>query len=420
MSEPAVVAVKRAPRRPARPNTRSRANPGRVAAARALLAVDDEGRNVEEALAEFVPGDPADRALAWNLALGVLRHRAALDEAITTAARRAVWTLDPPVLSALRAGLYELAFTRTPPHAAVDQGVELARALGAAHAAGFVNAILRRGVVPLEGDVSLGFPAWMIARWRSRLGSPRADSYMRACAEPAAVHLVVKEDPAGVAASFQKAGIVLVPAGEGVFRLPARSGRVDELPGFAEGRWWIMDPAAVAVADLVPNVAEVLDVCAAPGGKSLRLAARGMRVTATDLDAERLARIAENAARVGLSVPSNVHDWSAAPMAGAWPAVLVDAPCTALGLVRRHPEIRWRRTEADVAIAAARQAKILSNAASCVAPGGALIYAVCSPEPEEGPMIAAKLGWPVEATYSNEGNPEGADVFWGCRMRRPA
>lgn len=420
VSELGALSGKRPPRRPARPNLRSRANPGRVAAARALLAVDDEGRNVEEALADFVPGDPGDRALAWNLALGVLRHRAALDEAIAVAARRAVWTLDPPVLAALRAGLYELAFTRTPPHAAVDQGVELARALGAAHAAGFVNAILRRGVVPLEGDVSFGFPAWLLARWRRRLGAVRADAFMRACAEPAEVHLVVKEDAAGVASSFQKAGIVLVPAGEGVFRLPPRSGRVDELPGFAEGRWWIMDPAAVAVADLVPDVAEVLDVCAAPGGKSLRLAARGMRVSATDVDADRLSRISENAARIGLSIAATVHDWSAAPTLGQWPAVLVDAPCTALGLVRRHPEIRWRRSEADIVIAAARQAKILSNAASCVAPGGALVYAVCSPEPEEGPMIAAKLGWPIEATYSNEGNPDGADVFWGCRMRRPA
>lgn len=420
VSEPSTSPVKRPPRRPARPNLRSRANPGRVAAAQALLAVDDEGRNIEEALAEFVPQDPADRALAWNLALGVLRNRAALDEAITQAARRAVWTLDPPVLAALRAGLYELTFTRTPPHAAVDQGVELARALGAAHAAGFVNAILRRAVVPREGDVSLGFPRWLVARWRARIGPDRADAFMRACAEPAAVHLVVKEDAAGVAASFQKAGIVLVPAGEGVFRLPPRAGRVDELPGFAEGRWWIMDPAAVAVADLVPDVAEALDVCAAPGGKSLRLASRGMRVSATDVDVERLARITENCERIGLMIASKVHDWSAASMPGTWPAVLVDAPCSALGLVRRHPEIRWRRSEADIAIAAARQAKILSNAAACVAPGGALVYAVCSPEPEEGPMIAAKLGWPIEATYSNEGNPEGADVFWGCRMRRPA
>lgn len=417
MTDPTLRA-KGAPRRPARPSTRSRANPGRVAAALALLEVED-GRNVEEALARCIPDDAADRSLAWNLAFGVLRHRPALDEAITIAARRAVWTLDPPVLIALRAGLYELAFTRTPPHAAVDQGVELVRALGAAHAAGFVNAILRRAVVPTEGDVSLGFPRWIVERWRARLGAPAADIFMIACSAPAPVHIVVKEDSAGVAASFQKAGVAVVPAGNGVFRLPPRAGRIDELPGFAEGRWWVMDPAAVAVADLVPDVPVVLDTCAAPGGKSLCLASRGMRVQATDLEPGRLDRLQENAARVGLTVESRVHDWSVAPMPGQWPAVLVDAPCTALGLVRRHPELRWRRTEADVRAAHERQKRILRNAATVVAPGGCLVYAVCSPEPEEGPEVAAILGWKLEAVFQNEGNQEGADVFWGCRMRRP-
>lgn len=417
MTDPTLRA-KGAPRRPARPSTRSRANPGRVAAALALLEVED-GRNVEEALARCIPDDAADRSLAWNLAFGVLRHRPALDEAITIAARRAVWTLDPPVLIALRAGLYELAFTRTPPHAAVDQGVELVRALGAAHAAGFVNAILRRAVVPTEGDVSLGFPRWIVERWRARLGAPAADIFMIACSAPAPVHIVVKEDSAGVAASFQKAGVAVVPAGNGVFRLPPRAGRIDELPGFAEGRWWVMDPSAVAVADLVPDVESALDVCAAPGGKSLRLAARGIAVSATDIDQERLGRITENSERLGLRVATRVHDWSVSPMPGQWPAVLVDAPCSALGLVRRHPEIRWRRTEADIAISAARQSKILRNASMCVAVGGALVYAVCSPEPEEGPGVAAQLGWPTEEVYANEGNVEGADVFWACRMRRP-
>jgi 16S rRNA (cytosine967-C5)-methyltransferase len=204
-----------------------------------------------------------------------------------------------------------------------------------------------------------------------------------------------------------------------VFRLPARAGRVDNLPGYAEGRWWVMDPAAVAVADLVPDVPIVLDTCAAPGGKSLRLAARGIRVQATDLDATRLDRLVENANRVGLHVEPRVHDWSVAPMPGQWPAVIVDAPCTALGLVRRHPELRWRRTEADVRAAHERQKRILRNAATVVAPGGTLVYAVCSPEPEEGPDVAAVLGWKMEAGFANEGNPDGADVFWACRMRKP-
>ncbi len=399
--------------RPARP----RASPGRVAAARALCAVE-AGENADQALAAFAPEDGADRAAAWNLVLGVLRRRSALDAAITTAAKRAPWTLDAPVLAVLRVALYELAFTRTPPHAAVDQAVEAARAVGVGHASGFINAVLRRGVVPTEGDVTLGFPEWLISRWRGRLGAERADAFMRACAEPADVHIVAKEDPAGVAASFQKAGQPLVPAGPGVFRLPARSGRIDHLPGFVEGQWWVMDPAAVAAADLVPDVAAVLDTCAAPGGKSLRLAARGIHVTATDLEPSRLARLEQNRARVGLPVDARLHDWLGGPIAGAWPAVLVDAPCTALGLARRHPELRWRRTEADVHAAAGRQRLLLRNGAQAVLPGGCIVYAVCSPEPEEGADVAASLGWPVEEVFSNEGNPMGADVFWACRMRR--
>ncbi len=397
---------------------RSRANAGRVAAARVLLAVE-EGQNADEALARLAPHDPADRALAWNVALGALRHRSALDAGIVAAAKRAVWTLDPPVLALLRGALYELAFMRTPPHAAVDQAVEVARALDSAHAAGFVNAVLRRAEVPHEGSVALGFPAWLVERWEGRIGREALIAYAAACAEPAPIHVVAREDAAGVAQAFHKAGVVVVPVAEGVFRLPARAGRVDALPGFAEGRWWVMDPAAVAVVDLVPDVPVVLDTCAAPGGKSLRLAARGMRVQATDLEPGRLDRLQENAARVGLAVDARVHDWSVAPMPGQWPAVLVDAPCTALGLVRRHPELRWRRTEADVRAAHERQKRILRNAATVVAPGGCIVYAVCSPEPEEGVEVAATLGWRVEAIFQNEGNQEGADVFWGCRMRRP-
>ena len=401
------------PPRPARP----RASPARVAAAQSLCAVE-AGDNADQALATFAPADGADRAAVWNLVLGVLRRRSALDAAIATAAKRAPWTLDAPVLAVLRVALYELTFTRTPPHAAVDQAVETARAIGVGHAAGFINAVLRRGVVPTEGDVPHGFPEWIIARWRSRVGAVRADAFMRACTEPADVHIVAKEDPAGVAASFQKAGQPLVPVGEGVFRLPPRSGRIDHLPGFAEGQWWVMDPAAVAAADLVPAVAAVLDTCAAPGGKSLRLASRGMQVTATDVDATRMVRFEQNRARVGLGVEARRHDWMNGPMAGAWPAVLVDAPCTALGLVRRHPELRWRRTEADVHTAAKRQCLLLRHAAEAVLPGGCIVYAVCSPEPEEGPEVAASLGWPVEEVFSNEGNLAGADVFWACRMRK--
>lgn len=403
------------------PRERGKANAGRVAAVRAMLAIE-EGQNAEAALANLVPQDAADRALAWNLVFGALRNRPALDVAIATATNRAVWTLDPPVLAVLRIGLYERTFTRTPPHASVDQAVEVARVVQVGHASGLVNAVMRRAEVPQEGAVALGFPSWIVDRWAARYGKPAVGAYARSANEPAVIYIVAKEDPAGLAASFQKAGMPLLPVGAGVFQLPPRVGRIDDLPGFPEGQFWVMDRAAAAVADLageVPHDATALDCCAAPGGKSFRLAAAGWNVTSTDVDADRIVRIRQGAERLGLPLTIATHDWLVGPMPGKYDLVLVDAPCTALGLLRRHPEIRWRRKFEDIAGVAAKQVTILQHAAACVRPGGVLVYAVCSPEPEEGMRVAATLGWLVEATFDNALDPDGGDLFYAVRMRAP-
>lgn len=400
---------------------RSKVNPGRAAALQALLAVE-RGEHAEDALARLAPADTADRALAWHLVLGVLRTRSALDAIVMKAAKRHTNNLDPEVLAALRLGVFELRRTRVPPHAAVDQAVEACRAAGAGHAAGFVNAILRnQGSFEPDADARLGHPAWLVQRWRARYGEA-ADRWMEANNAPAPVYLVAKEDPAGVAREFQHRGVALAPVGPDLFRLPEGAGAIEELPGFEEGRWWVMDPAALAVADLVgelPPGTEALDTCAAPGGKSFRLASRGARVFSTDLDEARLARVQDGAERLDLPVWAELHDWTVAPLPRTFPVVLVDAPCTGLGTLRRHPDIRWRRRPEDIAGATARQAAILANAAKCVAPGGVLVYAVCSPEPEEGPAVAATLGWPIEAVFDNAPALGGEDVFWGCRMRAP-
>ncbi|MDP2311488.1 MAG: transcription antitermination factor NusB [Pseudomonadota bacterium] len=400
---------------------RSKVNPGRAAALNALLAVE-RGEHAEDALARLAPRDPADRGLAWHLVLGILRNRPAIDAIVQQAAKRTTKNLDPEVLAALRMGVFELRRSRVPPHAAVDQAVEACRALGAPHAAGFVNAVLRnQGACEPDADARLGHPAWLVHRWRRRYGAG-ADVWMEANNEPAAVYIVAKEDPAGVSREFQHRGIALAAVGNGLFRLPEGAGAIEDLPGYAEGRWWVMDPAAAAIADLVgefPEGAEILDACAAPGGKSFRLASRGARVHATDVDAARLERVQEGAERLDLPVWGQVHDWTAGPLDRVFPLVLVDAPCTGLGTLRRHPDIRWRRRQEDIAAAATKQWTILQNAARCVAPGGAIVYAVCSPEPEEGVDIAKKLGWRIEATFDNAPALGGEDVFWGCRMRRP-
>jgi 16S rRNA (cytosine967-C5)-methyltransferase len=422
LSRPTTGPGQRRAGRSGAPRPPSRVNAGRLAAIRALVAVE-HGEHVEDALARLAPAAGPNRALAWHLALGVLRSRTGLDELVRIVGRRGVSTLDPPVAAAVRVALFELRRAGVAPHAAVDQAVEAVRALGLPHAAGFANAILRRSVeVPLADDAWLGHPAWLVERWRSRHGREAADAWMHANNAPACVHLVCREDPAGVVRAFQHAGMVLVPSGpDGVFRLPAGAGAPEGWPGFAEGRWWIMDPVAVQVADLCGDIEgrTVLDTCAAPGGKSFRLASRGARVLATDAEEARLARLREGAARLGLAVESRVHDWSAGAAATDADVVLVDAPCSGLGVVRRHPDIRWRRVAEDLPAFAARQRAILRHAAGCVRPGGVLVYAVCSPEPEEGEEVAASLGWREEARLCNAPARDGADVFQAFRLRAP-
>ncbi len=405
------------------PPTRARVNPGRLGAARALLAVE-EGGHAEDALARFAPADSGDRALAWHLVLGVLRHRNELDSVIAAGARRPIRALDPPVRAVLRLGVFELRYSRTPPHAAVDQAVECVRAVNAGYASGLVNAVLRhQSEHTPPADALLNHPDWLMARWRKRYGAD-ADRWMRANNEPAVTTIVAKEDAAGLARALQHAGKVALAVGSDIFQV---EGAVDALPGYAEGRFWVMDAAALAVADLVPADGSVLDACAAPGGKAFRLTTRGAAVTATDVDDARLARVREGAERLGLTIATSVHDWTLGPLVqapGAPPAlfdaVLVDAPCSALGLLRRHPDIRWTRRESDPASLARKQAVMLSHAATCVRPGGALVYAVCSPEPEEGEAVVRSIGWPIEETFANAPCTEGHDAFYACRMRRPS
>ncbi len=400
----------------------------------ALIAAET-GAHIEDELALLAPHEPGDRALAWNLALGVLRRRDALDAAIVAGAKRSLRTIDPAVRVILRCALYELAFTRTPAHAAVDQAVAMTRRLNVGHAAPFVNAVLRNAPAP---DPTLpGFPDVLVSRWRARWGE-RADAWMAACNQPAPLYLVPREDEAGLCRSFQHAGLVATPVGEPGVRprpLSVPPGLVTAFPGFAEGRFWVMDPAAVSVADLLadglPEGATVLDACAAPGGKSLRLASLGFAVTATDSRADRLVRLEENAARVGARLDVSVMDWTAPEGPGAdalYDGVLVDAPCSGLGTVRRHPDIRWRKSTPELLVGhlkalAVRQAALLHQLKRRVKPGGVLVYAVCSTEPEEGEAVARTLSWPVEATVDTTParvDPAlGADAHVAFRFRAP-
>ncbi len=394
-----------------------------MAAAQALVAVD-EGAHLDEALAHWAPPAGPDRDLAWFLAYGTVRRRGHVDGALRSRVSRPLGGLDAGVRAVLRVGAFEKLFARTEPYAVVHQAVEVVRALGLGRASGMVNAVLRR-VAPasdLRPDEAADHPAWLLARWTDRYGEAATLAWCRANGEPPPLFVVTRGEPPGIDAA--------VPASLGGQQVPgvwqvAASGPVPSLPGFAEGHWWVQDLAAVAMADLVqarPGM-RVLDACAAPGGKAFRLASQGAQVRAVDRDVARLDRIQESRGRLGFDVPLQVHDWREGPLDEQYDAVLVDAPCTALGTIRRHPEIRWRRQPSDIAEMANHQRTILEAAAASVAPGGALVYAVCSPEPEEGRDVVANFlarhaDFEQEEERATAPPENGEDAHFGVRMRR--
>jgi 16S rRNA (cytosine967-C5)-methyltransferase len=221
----------------------------------------------------------------------------------------------------------------------------------------------------------LSTPDWLWTRWSAQYGQATARQVARAHQQSAPVDIILKSADAAA------------PQGENLFGAVRRlndPGRIDELAGFADGDWWVQDAAATLPALLLGDVAgkTVIDLCAAPGGKTMQLAAAGAKVIAVEIDAVRAARIAENLARTKLTaqiVQSDARDFD-----GKAPFVLIDAPCTATGTIRRHPDLPWIKGAADVTVSAAAAYEILENGAAMVEPGGLLVFAVCSLEREEG------------------------------------
>ena len=408
-----------------------RVNPGRIAAARTLLAVE-RGVHAEEALEQHGPPEGKDRGLAWHLVFGVLRRQGQLDSLIVATAKRDLDKLDAEARIALRLGLFEMHFARTAGHAAVHQAVELVGALGAGRAKGFVNAILRRASSPRIDNPLLNHPGWWVDRWRERCGEEALALWCERNDSEAPLAISMREEEQSHVDAFREAGCTVSPGIAGgrplarSYLLSGHKGRVTKLPGFAEGRWWVMDPSAVLAVDLLgasPGES-VLDACAAPGGKSLRLASSGVKVFAVDASKARLSLLMENFKRMGLPVETRVENWlslSSAPK--TFDHVLIDAPCTGLGTLRRHPEIRWRVLPTDPAAMAIRQLGILAGAAECVRPGGRVLYSVCSPEPEEGRDVVARFlsgtaGYVLEEEVLTAPPSDQEDSFYAARIRR--
>lgn len=381
----------------ARPSPAPRSVPAgaapRSAAIALLEAVLGRRRTLEEALDTLPPLDPRDRAFAHLLAATVLRRLGTLDAVLEPFLRR-----PPPeaVRHALRLGAAQLLLLGTPPHAAVSATVAAVRGLpkGAAFA-GLANAVLRRiageGPAALAGLDSprLDTPDWLWRAWHAAYGPATARAIAEANAREAPLDLTLKPG-LDAAAWAERLGAERLPTG--TLRLAAADRPVPSLPGYDEGAWWVQDAAAALPAGLLrPAPGErIADLCAAPGGKTAQLAAAGAIVTAVEASAERARRLADNLGRLGLAAELVVADALAWTPPTAFDAVLLDAPCTATGTIRRHPDIPHLKRPRDLGPLVAAQKALLAAAARLTRPGGRLVYAVCSLQPEEGEGVVAE------------------------------
>jgi 16S rRNA (cytosine967-C5)-methyltransferase len=332
-----------------------------------------------------------DRALTRRLVATVLRRLGTLRHIVTRLLEHGLPSGVPRLESALLLGAAQILFLDVADHAAVDLSVRLVRGdRRSAPYAGLVNAVLRRlarerrRLVADLDPLVLDTPAWLMRRWSAAYGVEIARAIAAVHATDPPLDLTAKGDPAMLAA---KLGGSVLPTG--TVRLLSR-GPVSHLPGYSEGEWWVQDAAAALPAKLLGNVRglRVADLCAAPGGKTAQLALAGAHVVAVDQSPTRLARLRENLARLALQAEIIVADatsWQEGPFDG----VLLDAPCSATGTIRRHPDIPWLKSEADLEPLTALQRALFEQACRLLKPGGVLVYSTCSLEPEEGEHIVA-------------------------------
>jgi 16S rRNA (cytosine967-C5)-methyltransferase len=356
--------------------------PARRAALDLLVAALSRRAGMDEGLGDagLHALEPRDRAFARAVVMATLRHLGPIDAALQAKVKKA-----PPdrVVHILRLGVAQLFVLKVPPHAAVGATVDLAAADNSTQAfKGLINAVLR-GLVrepPVLDQPDLLAPSWLAARWRSAFGPHDAEAIARLIAQEPATDLSLRSPDGDLAAELE--GEVL-PGG--TLRTEKR-GDLAAWPGFADGKWWVQDAsAAVPVRLLNVQAGETaLDMCAAPGGKTLQLAVAGADVVALDKSAVRLKRVAENLARLALTAEVVAQDAATWNDRRTFDAVLLDAPCSATGTFRRHPDVLWAAKPSDVASLAQAQSTLLDAAARRVVTGGRLVYCVCSLEPEEG------------------------------------
>jgi 16S rRNA (cytosine967-C5)-methyltransferase len=369
----------------------------RDVAVSALYTVLIEHRPFDDAFAKAaaardLPG--RDRAFARLIATTALRHRGSLQAVLNTYLAKPLPERMGRLDEILLAATAQLLLLETPPHAAISLAVDQCRADSSAKRfANLANAVLRRvsesghGRLASLDNVSLTFPDWLLSRWTNTYGAAMARQIARASLVEPALDLTVKSDPEQWA---EKIGAVVLPTGS--IRC-AQAGRIEELPGYLEGAWWVQDAAAALPVKILGDVAglSVLDLCAAPGGKTAQLATAGAEVTAVDKSAGRLTRLSENLGRLGLTAKIAVCDALTFAAEKQFDAILIDAPCTATGTIRRHPDILYLKRPEDVGALAALQRNLLDHATTLLKPGGILVYCTCSLEPEEGEKQVAEF-----------------------------
>lgn len=331
--------------------------------------------------------EPRDRAFARLIASTVLRHHGELRAVIARFLEKPLPEHQGRLEQILLAAAAQLLFLDTPPHAAISLAVDQCRADGSAKRFDkLTNAVLRRvsergrEILATLDPVSLNIPAWLLARWQTAFGAEVARAIGLASLREAPLDLTVRADAAGWADHL---GGIVLPTGS--VRLTG-AGRIEELSGYDDGAWWVQDAAAALPAKLIGDIAgkHVADLCAAPGGKTAQLAAAGARVTAIDKSPGRLNRLKENLERLGLDAETSVADAATFAPGRTFDAILIDAPCTATGTIRRHPDILILKRDDDVAALGLLQRRILDGAAASLKPGGTLVYCTCSLEPDEG------------------------------------
>lgn len=384
----------------AKPNIAESSLPSnaRLSALIALVHTLDKGKPLDSAWAadrHFSSMSPSDKAFAQLLVKTALRRLGQIDALIGQFLERPLAGKTSRITHILRLGIAQLAWLETPPHAAVHSSVEMTKQIKMEKFGGLVNAVLKRvikeapDILARQDAAKLNTPDWLWESWEKAYGRENAQKIAQMHMNEPPLDISVKSAPDSWA---EYLGGIALPTGS--VRLHGAK-NITHLKGFSEGNWWVQDAAAALPALIMQPVKDklVVDMCAAPGGKTAQLLAAGAKVIAMDMSKERIALLKTNIHRLKFQAEYVNADAAKWKPDSAPDAILLDAPCSATGTLRRHPDVAWHRSPEDIGRLAATQHKLLRHALDILKPGGKLVYSVCSLQPEEGEeQITALLG----------------------------